>query len=758
MFAGFPQIAEGEGGLFYPGNIILWLPGDQAVLLSWTVVLHLILAGCLMYAFLRGRGAGRATSAWLAVFYQFLPGLLLRAETVGLFEAAAWLPGFFWACERAVGEWASGWRSRWLMWTLFAAAQIGFMLLTGSSQIAFYAMIGSVFFLGGVVTMGPRSGSRLIAALLTFFIVGGLGAALAAIQLLPTSELAGISYRLQGADTSYYRMGTWLNVPRLASLFVFPAVKSPDQLLDYVTSLGYIGLLPFSLAGISLSLRRRHMNPILPAFFLAFFGLLLAFGLNFSANQDLITFPGFNMFRALGRMVLPATIALMALAADGLEALMRASNLDSNRRQVISGIWAAAIIAAVLLVWYVSFEKLPLSGMEILGLGLLIPAALVSGVGLWLYTRTRRSMWLIALLAVWLAGEIVGLIPIRAALTMDRGSFAQVREALRLDYMGLAAGSERPTRVLVASETEVWQPLLERLAQAPFSSSTELPIPAYGNELSLAGLATLNGYTPLITDRWYALAHKYAARGLSQVPLASGRFRSILAITCTDAIIAPPSFTGGTGFTETGVPLDRLFPRGWHLLKAPQPLPYASLPRHLEAWDGSDWEAFAQWTGQPSYVPGEWVAVEIGVKDPILDNPEQGGVFAPFVADSPDPFVYATMDLPPESTAEVFSVERRGAAITINVRADSPRWLVVRESYMPGWSVRVDGRPSEVYPADYVFCGVPLPSGTHTVRMVYTTPRLAEGMRVSIVAWIIWLVGLVGAVPFSRPRRVILQV
>jgi hypothetical protein len=367
-------------------------------------------------------------------------------------------------------------------------------------------------------------------------------------------------------------------------------------------------------------------------------------------------------------------------------------------------------------------------------------------------------MWLIALLAVWLAGEIVGLMPIRAALTMDRGSFAQVREALRLDGIGLAAHPERPARILVASETQVWQPLLERLGRAPFSSSTELPIPAYGNEFSLAGLATLNGYTPLITDRWYTLAHDYAARGLSQVPLASGRLRSILAITCTDAIIAPPSFIGGIGFTETDVPLDRLFPQGWHLLKTPQPLPYASLPRHIEAWDGSDWEAFAQWTGQPSYVPGEWVAVEIGENDPILEDPEQGGVFAPLVADSPDPFVYGTMDLPPESAGEVLSVERRGAAITINVRADSPRWLVVRESYMPGWSVTVDGQSSEVYPADFVFCGVPSPSGRHTVEMVYSTPRLAEGMRVSIVAWIAWLVGLVGAVPFSRPRRPILQV
>lgn len=95
LFAGFPQLAEGEGGFFYPGNLMMWLPGDQSVWLSRTIILHFVLTGGLMYAFLRRRGASRAASAWMAMFYEFLPGLLLRTESVGLFEAASWLPGFF---------------------------------------------------------------------------------------------------------------------------------------------------------------------------------------------------------------------------------------------------------------------------------------------------------------------------------------------------------------------------------------------------------------------------------------------------------------------------------------------------------------------------------------------------------------------------------------------------------------------------------------------------------------------------------------
>ncbi len=752
IFAGFPQISEGEGGLFYPGNLLMWLPGDQAVLMSWTVVLHLILTGCLMYAFLRGRGASRAAAGWMAVFYQLIPGLILRFETVGLFQAVAWIPGFYWACEQAVSNGAGGRWSKWLMWTLFAAVQIAFMLLAGSSQIAFYTMVGAVFFLGGVAAMGPRQRIRAVCAAGTFLISAGLGICLAAVQLMPTSMLAALSYRLMDADIGFYRMGTWLSLSRLASLFMFPAVKQPGDLLDYISSLGYVGLLLFILGGMTLSLHRRHMNPILPPFFLGFFGLILAFGFNFSTWHDLITFPVFSLFRALGRMILPTQVALVALAAVGLDALFKQNWDEIERKRLVSGAWWSMVVAAGLVVWLVVNEGLPLSGLQTIGLILLGAMALIVAIGLVGYFRTGKPSWLIGLLAVWFLIHFVGLIPMKSAITVSRSSFNQIREAMTLENSLIPENPSRPLRVIVASEDDVWDPLLGRLSKAPFSSGNDLPIPALGNELALGGVGVLNGYTPLIPWRWQEVAQGYVAKGITEVEEASPRLRRVLAITTTDALIVPDSFKGGEGFEEVDVDLTGLYPADWHMVATPEVVPYASIPRYVEGWMASAWDAYKHWIVLDCVEPGEWVVVEPTEQTKLPEGMEWGEIQAPITELGISPPAFGGMMLDDSVQREVVSVTRQNNGVKIVVHAGVPCWLVVRESYLPGWEVWVDDIPSNVVPADYLFCAVPIPEGEHTVWMQYETPGLRFGMMFSSAGWGVWLIGMIVAVIAERRR------
>jgi len=752
MFAGFPQLAEGEGGFFYPGNLLMLLPGDQSLWLSWTVVLHIILAGLLMYAFLRNRGVSEFSSSWMAVFYQLLPGMLLRAETTGLLEAVCWLPGLFLCLEKAGQTSFKKNYAGWLKWTLLSSGVIGLMLLTGSSQIAFYGMLGGFFYLCGFAWMGPQQGRRALWAALTLILTVVMAGTLAAVQLVPTSLFSQLSYRVQEADFEYYRIGTWLNFPRLASLFMFPSVKLTTELMDYISSLGYVGLLPFTLIGIALARYRNRMNPILPPFVLMFFGLILSFGMNLVVNQDLLSFPGFNLFRAMGRMILPTSIALFALGGAGLDLLLELKKSDQHRAVIISGTWVTLIFSVLLLIWFLLYEGFPPGGFEILGLVGYIFSVVVIIAGLVVYLKTKNTKWLVSLLAVWLVMQFVSMTAVKSAFTMTKESYSEAASHFDLDTIADSYYPDIPPRVIVGIETDVWTPLLDRMTANPFAPAKNLPIPAFGNELTMGGVGVLNAYTPLITERWYKVAHEYAAKGLTQdeVTHASLRMRRILALLRANALVTPESFTGGDDFASTPGNFETIFFDDWHILKPPDPIPYVHVPEYVEAWEYSDWEYFKHWIVQENYIPGEWVCVEV----------DEDSTFPPFmvwgdawteIENLEDPLGNSVPNFPSwagmkNTTLGTNGVENLEYSIDgdglISVRADGgkARWVVFRESYMDGWTATVDGVDEEIYPADYLFMAVPIPPGDHDIELKYETPGLRTGGRISVLGLILWVI------------------
>jgi len=58
----------------------------------------------------------------------------------------------------------------------------------------------------------------------------------------------------------------------------------------------------------------------------------------------------------------------------------------------------------------------------------------------------------------------------------------------------------------------------------------------------------------------------------------------------------------------------------------------------------------------------------------------------------------------------------------------------VRDTYFPGWSAAVDGRPAPLWRADYLFRAVPVPAGSHTVELSFHSRALTRGLQVSLLA------------------------
>jgi uncharacterized membrane protein YfhO len=82
--------------------------------------------------------------------------------------------------------------------------------------------------------------------------------------------------------------------------------------------------------------------------------------------------------------------------------------------------------------------------------------------------------------------------------------------------------------------------------------------------------------------------------------------------------------------------------------------------------------------------------------------------------------------------------------VQIRVTSTRPGALVLDDSYAPGWSATVDGRPARVYRVDYVLRGVPVGAGAHTVIFTYEPTSWRVGWIVSVLGAVIVFAALLG--------------
>ena len=71
--------------------------------------------------------------------------------------------------------------------------------------------------------------------------------------------------------------------------------------------------------------------------------------------------------------------------------------------------------------------------------------------------------------------------------------------------------------------------------------------------------------------------------------------------------------------------------------------------------------------------------------------------------------------------------------VIIKATVNSPKFLVLSDSYYPGWKVYVNGKRDKIYVADYVIRSVYLGAGEHTVRFVFDPFSFKLGLWISII-------------------------
>jgi len=314
LYAGMPQLAESESGLFYPGNLLLHLPGDFFYLANLTYILHFILAGLFMDLWLRGRGIEPKISFFGGIIYQTAPFLVFHITSMALFQSIVWFPLLLWLADRYFD--APDSRARRLIsgWLFILG---GMLVFVGSAQMAFYQGFLLFWYLIGTIAadrskeaLRPLKALGIIASLI-------LGAVLiGAIIWLPAMEFAKTTVREASGKAFYFLGSNWLTPVRLASMFYFPAYAKQTDVVGWASSLIYVGLLPTFAAFLRLAGIRVNWKKDAPLIVMGAVALILAFGMRNPLNHILIKFPPFEMFRYQGRFALGVIAALIPLACS----------------------------------------------------------------------------------------------------------------------------------------------------------------------------------------------------------------------------------------------------------------------------------------------------------------------------------------------------------------------------------------------------------------------------------------------------------
>ncbi|HEV8415892.1 MAG TPA: YfhO family protein [Bryobacteraceae bacterium] len=328
--AGHSFLGEMQTAAFYPVHLLLALiPFDSASHLSpityhiWFAVTHVLAAG-FMFALIRELGLSRFSAFIAGICFSF-GGFVARVTWPHLLESAIWMPLVFLFLLRALR--AAGARLAALDATI-AGAFLGLSVLAGGLHVIL--MEALVIVSAGIfhACTSKARRSSVFRAALVIAVIGIVGSAAGAVQLLPSIEYSSRVLRFIGPAGAlpanqkipYADMNDEF-LPQSIGLLISPFAFNGTAGLGEATN-PYIGALP--LLAVVIGIRRywrerwvRYLTGLAVAAFLYTLG-------NYSWLHGLLyaLIPQLWSMREASRMVFVEDFALAILAAYGIEALV----------------------------------------------------------------------------------------------------------------------------------------------------------------------------------------------------------------------------------------------------------------------------------------------------------------------------------------------------------------------------------------------------------------------------------------------------
>lgn len=711
LFGGMPFIGAMHGDIFYPTAWLRWvMPVGFAMGLGFA--LHIFLAGAFAYLFMRALRFRWTAALVGGLAYEFtgIVASLVHPGHDGKLFVSALTPLLLWALLQAVRlgrNWAWG----------AVALVVGLIILTPHPPMALYALIAAGIWTLYLTFFDAERDRRRRPASILALALGAvlLGAAIAAVQILPIYEYLPFSTRSVGHSASSYAYAT---------AYALPPLELIGTILPQFNGIGltywgdnffklhseYLGAVVVALAIIGFATRRRD-GAMRALAVIAVLFLLVSLGGHtpfYHLWYELV--PYIKKVRAPGMAFFLVALPVAIWAGAGADAVL--SRMVSLRTVVVlfAGLAGFGLLGAVGALQPVT-EALADPRMAahvqanapllIMGGLRLLVVALAGGAVAWLIIKGRLS----------------GPLAAAALVLVVMGDLVSVEK----QYFVFG---ERTSQLFAKDDATAYLSALpkpNRVFDAPGESAYQLA-PAYPGDFLMAhGIQAVFGYHG---NEEFVYDELWGGKNVYQ-NMTSGNLWDLWAVN-------------------------------YVLLRGEQALPgFHKVVGPVMATPGDSVVLYARDELSPyaRVVPGAVKLPEAQLIPTVLDPkfPSYSVVLLPDSA--PVTPVPLKNGLPGPTPVQARITQWAPGSMTIALDSidTRPTWLVVAETYFPAWHATVDGTPATVVRGNAAQITVPLPSGAHEVSLRFQSAAYATGKVVTGLAVILAVTLLL--VPLVQERR-----
>ena len=668
IYGGFPLIARAEAGACYPLNIAAFGLLPSYIALNVVILATFFIAGLGMYLFTRRIGSNTQGAVAAAVSFVYCGFMVAHAKHLSTISAACWFPLALYYIERAIQAYHELHRSESFRAMLWFGLVFGLQQLSGHTQIAYYAGLfyGAYFVLRlfskhwqlaienkkkkAAVERRLSVREVLKHPLVRFFAAGALiGIGIAAIQILPTYELVGLSQRSGGVSYDY--AAQYAYDPANIMTFVYPYANGDIGAASYRGSsifwedFGYAGvvILILALYAVVKEWKRWHSKCFAGMAVVAY---LFVLGPNTPVFEWAFhLLPGMSYFRFPTRFLFVVDASLAVLAALGITSIAR-------RYGVRTG-WILFALAAVDL----------------------------------FYFQLRQNP--IVSLSAWSAA------PSTAARILKDSSI------FRIYSLG---GKEAHTAAFNAARG--WEGSLQ-----PYIDQREF---LQSSSNVIYGLSSPDGYAQLtpsyVVDVWGD-----QNRG--------GMIMQTADLT-QDGFLPAPAFLKLMNVFNV-----KYIVSAWKMRSDSLQLTGQSGSALLYRNKGVQPRAFVAHTARPAASFEDARSIFFSEKF----NPTEEVILH-------EPLPAIAQDGEPGGTAEIVSM--RANKVILQTSTDADAYLVLSDTYYPGWNATVDGVETTIARANFCQRAILIPAGNHTVRFSFEPTSVRTGAAITGGALLLFLVGI----------------
>jgi len=680
LYCGFPLYSESQAGYLHPLKYLLypWLPPWQAFNLD--TVLSIWLTGLGTYGWLRRHvgPAGALTGAAIFGVGGFTWAHFIHTSMI---NALASVPFIIWALE-------AGWERARFWPIVLGSLAMASQVFAGHLQdtILTVGMV-SLYSLYRAATEKTIK-QRLVALVMTGVLLG-LGIGISAVQWIPSKELLDRSPRAGGLTWDKLTYGSW-HPELLPTLVIREAHGTRARDTDWMDGFypyhemdAYLGLIALGLAVVGGAAYRDRWV----AFWVILAGLsaILMLG-KFTFLFDFAHhIPVFGSSRIPVRYHLWFSFAIAALAAVGVDRLSRLGTVRLRGAVVTAGV---LVLLAIPLLLY-SYAPIWLDqdlwkslyhqkryrwlGQEIafatLRTTVLVTAAWVIAKVAAQGNNASHRRRLAAILPLLVIVDLLG------SHLVDIPSITPKYWTNPPESVSVLKQDPSFVRLFADAKYSAGEPgfASEPIDFLPVRDTLNWSLPP------VWGLSTARGETPIIPGR--LLNYTDTAK------VGRGRY-DLEGVTHLLTGFRPQGPSGS--YTQVG---------SAYIYRNPGALPRARL------------------AGRPVYAQDKAAAIQalqslgttlrdrLVVEDPRhpLPNDAQVSGTAKFTRELPE-------------------------HLEIKTESNGPAYLVLSDTYDPGWSATLDGKPTAIYPAYVAFRAVYVPAGDHTIVFRYSPAGFTQGL------------------------------